>query len=107
MGVHERALRRYIALGLLGYRRLPGGHYRIPEEAIVALSGESDDAGRRARRRVPTAQPSSPNAQRADSQASGPRSRRPRLGDEGAAVPYDLSPEALAALRARMREIDG
>ncbi len=56
MGVHERTLRRYIALGLLGYRRLPGGHYRIPEEAIVALWGESDDAGRRARRRVPTAQ---------------------------------------------------
>jgi excisionase family DNA binding protein len=34
LGVHERTLRRYVSSGLLGCRRLPGGRYRIPEEAI-------------------------------------------------------------------------
>ena len=31
LGVHQRTVRRYIAAGLLGNRKLPGGHYRIPQ----------------------------------------------------------------------------
>ena len=51
LGVHERTLRRYMSSGLLVYRRLPGGHYRIPEESIRNLWGGEDssnlDGGRR------------------------------------------------------------
>ena len=53
LGVHERTLRRYIASGFLACRRLPGGHYRIPEDAIIDFWDEGDDAGRRGRRRAP------------------------------------------------------
>lgn len=42
LGVHERTLRRYMSSGLLVYRRLPGGHYRIPEESIRDLWGGED-----------------------------------------------------------------
>jgi excisionase family DNA binding protein len=42
LGVHERTLRRYVSSGLLGCRRLPGGHYRIPEEAIRDLWSAGD-----------------------------------------------------------------
>jgi excisionase family DNA binding protein len=40
LGVSERTLRRYIQAGLIGFRRLPGGHYRIPREAIEAFWSE-------------------------------------------------------------------
>jgi excisionase family DNA binding protein len=35
LGVSERTLRRYLALGLLPYGRLPGGHYRLLEETLM------------------------------------------------------------------------
>jgi excisionase family DNA binding protein len=47
LGVHERTVRRYIASGLLSYRRLPSGHYRVPAEAILEFWVRTDDAGAR------------------------------------------------------------
>jgi excisionase family DNA binding protein len=98
LGVHERTLRRYMSSGLLAYQRLPGGHYRIPEESIRNLwAGEDSPNLDRRRRPQRTDRPS------AGVPSSGePRVRRSRrhLDDEGADS-YDLSPETLAALRAR------
>ena len=102
LGVHERTLRRYIASGLLACRRLPGGHYRIPEDAIIDFWDEGDDAGRRGRRRAPAVQGPSPGGSSADSRASARRPCLQRLADEGATVVYDLSLEALAALRSQI-----
>ncbi len=51
-GVHERTLPRYMSSGLLGCRRLPGGHYRIPEEAIHEFWGAGDAPVRGGRRRA-------------------------------------------------------
>jgi len=102
LGVHERTLRRYIASGILACRRLPGGHYRIPEDAIIDFWDEGDDAGRRGCRRAPAVQGPSPGGSSADSRASARRPCLQRLADEGATVVYDLSLEALAALRSRI-----
>jgi excisionase family DNA binding protein len=98
LGVHERTLRRYMSSGLLVYRRLPGGHYRIPEESIRNLWGGEDSSNLDGRRRPQkTGRPSADVSGVGETRVR--RSRR-RLGDEGADS-YDLSPETLAALRAR------
>ncbi len=102
LGVHERTLRRYMSSGLLGCRRLPGGHYRIPEEAIHDFWGAGDAPDRGARRRRPGAEWPSVNASGRASKMRSRRARRPRLGDEDSVAFYDLSPQALAALRARV-----
>lgn len=107
LGVHERTLRRYMSSGLLGCRRLPGGHYRIPEEAIHKFWGAGDAPLRGGRRRQPGAErPSVDASGRASKMRSG-CARRPRLGDGDSVAFYDLSPEALAALRARVAVGDG
>jgi excisionase family DNA binding protein len=102
LGVHERTLRRYMSSGLLGCRRLPGGHYRIPEEAIHDFWGAGDAPDRGARQRQPGAERPSVNASGRASKTRSRRARRPRLGDEDSVAFYDLSPQALAALRARV-----
>lgn len=107
LGVHERTLRRYMSSGLLGCRRLPGGHYRIPEEAIHEFWGTGDVPVRGGRRRQPEAERPSVNASGWASKTRTRRARRPRLGDEDSVAFYDLSPEALAALRARVAVGDG
>jgi excisionase family DNA binding protein len=50
LGVHERTVRRYMSLGLLAYRRLPGGHYRISQKAVEDLWRANDGSGRSASR---------------------------------------------------------
>lgn len=35
--VSERSVRRWIEAGILAVYQLPGGHYRIPVEAVDAL----------------------------------------------------------------------
>jgi excisionase family DNA binding protein len=107
LGVHERTLRRYVSSGLLGCRRLPGGHYRIPEEAIHEFWGAGDAPVRGGRRRQPGAERSAVNASGRVSKTRPRRARRPRLGDEDSGAFYDLSSEALAALRARVAVGDG
>jgi excisionase family DNA binding protein len=98
LGVHERTLRRYMSSGLLAYQRLPGGHYRIPEESIRNLwAGEDSPNLDRRRRPQRTDRPSAGVS--SSGETSVRRSRR-HLDDERADS-YDLSPETLAALRAR------
>jgi excisionase family DNA binding protein len=100
LGVHERTLRRYIACGQLGYRRLPSGHYRIPREAINEFwrRNAAEEADRKARvageahSGGSTRQPAAPR-----------RSRRPALKHTTRPQTYDLSLERLEALRAQFR----
>ncbi len=99
LGVHERTLRRYMSSGLLSYRRLPGGHYRIPEESIRQLWDGEDSLKLDGRRRpLATGDPS------VYVRYAGGGTRIPcpgrRSADEGA-VAYDLSPETLAELSAQ------
>jgi excisionase family DNA binding protein len=98
LGVHERTLRRYIASGRLAHRRLPGGHYRIPAEAILDFWAKTDDADLRDQRCVPVPEPASAEASHTARKA-GARSPQLRPND---ACRYDLSPETLAALRAEV-----
>lgn len=79
LGVHERTVRRYLAAGALAHRRLPGGHYRIPTDAIEALW-------------------SSPPAEK---QARSARNPAPASSLATAHPPHDLSPAVLASLRSR------
>jgi len=102
LGVHERTLRRYISSGLLGCCRLPGGHYRIPEEAIHKFWGAGGAPVRGARRRHPEAERPSVNASGGASKMRSGCARHQRLGDGDSVAFYDLSPDALAALRARV-----
>jgi excisionase family DNA binding protein len=95
LGVCERTLRRYIASGAIRCHRLPGGHYRIPEEAIAEFWAEHDrrkQARRHARAsaRLPVRPP----------ERSTASTRRAALGREQDDE-YDLSPAHLAELRAR------
>jgi excisionase family DNA binding protein len=94
LGVCERTLRRYIKSGRIQYHRLPGGHYRIAEDAIRDFWAEHDRL--RATRHLAraSAQPSHPLAAR-------PSTRRPALGREADREDYDLSDEHLAELRVR------
>jgi excisionase family DNA binding protein len=95
LGVCERTLRRYIASDHIRYHRLPGGHYRIPEEAIAEF-WVVQDRRRRARQRARnTARPAPRPPERSTDGA-----RRPALGHERGGD-YDLSSEHLAELRAR------
>jgi excisionase family DNA binding protein len=95
LGVCERTLRRYIASDHIRYHRLPGGHYRIPEEAIAEFWAEHD----RRKRARHLARASARIAGR-PSVGSTPSTRRPALGRESRGD-YDLSPEHLAEVRAR------
>ncbi len=103
LGVHERTLRRYLTMGLLAHRRLPGGHYRIPVEALSAFweANEKDSVITAARasgsgRAEAAARGSSRR------QGSRPSRRRVPLGEDPSDTSYDLSTEALAALRAQI-----
>jgi excisionase family DNA binding protein len=99
LGVHERTLRRYIASGRLAHRRLPGGHYRIPAEAILDFWAKADDADLRDQRCVPVPEPASAEAWHTARKAGARSSQLRRPID---ASRYDLSPETLAALRAEV-----
>jgi excisionase family DNA binding protein len=90
LGVHERTLRRYVSMGLLAHRRLPGGHYRIPEDAL----NDFWQANER-----PTPSRARPRQSRVAPRSS---QRRLPLGNERQPVSYDLSTEALSELRARL-----
>jgi excisionase family DNA binding protein len=94
LGVSERTLRRYLALGLLSYGRLPGGHYRLREETLeefLAQRGSNDPSYRRQRSRVSRQRP-----------GSSPDAWRVQAGGRGIVVAeYDLSPASLGALRER------
>jgi excisionase family DNA binding protein len=95
LGVCERTLRRYIASDHIRYHRLPGGHYRIPEEAIAEFWVEHDRRRRARRRARNTARPDLRPPERSTDGA-----RRPALGQERGGD-YDLSSEHLAELRTR------
>jgi excisionase family DNA binding protein len=98
LAVNERTLRDYLRSGLLASQRLPGGHYRIPIEALEQFLRANEPRARPQTAPVPEQhQPS------ADSEgtASPPLARRTRLGHE---LPrdYDVSIETLRAIRARL-----
>ncbi len=102
LGVHERTLRRYLSMGLLGHRRLPGGHYRIPVEALAEFWEANEK---------PAVMPSSERRLRADAPGRGsstapppgdPSRRRGLYGEGRTGVSYDLSTEALSALRSQL-----
>jgi excisionase family DNA binding protein len=94
LGVCERTLRRYIACGRIRYHRLPGGHYRIPVEAIDEFWAQNTRA--KEQRRGARA-----HATRASSRPDPITTARRRALGRGRDGDYDLSPEHLAELRAR------
>jgi excisionase family DNA binding protein len=95
LGVCERTLRRYIACGRIRYHRLPGGHYRIPVEAIDEFWAQNTRA--KEQRRGARA-----HATRASSRPDPITTARRRIAlGSGRDGDYDLSPEHLAELRAR------
>jgi excisionase family DNA binding protein len=96
LGVCERTLRRYIASDRIRHHRLPGGHYRIPAEAIDEFWAANEKA------RAPAALPDRDQHGGHTAPSRRPAARRsPPLGREPAPS-YDLSPEHLAQLRARV-----
>jgi excisionase family DNA binding protein len=97
LGICERTLRRYMQADRIRYHRLPGGHYRIPEDAIDEFWFAHDPSPRPARRAVPAVEPA--RRRHATRPSAG---RRSRLGQESP-EDYDLSPDALAELRAQFR----
>jgi excisionase family DNA binding protein len=97
LGVCERTLRRYIASDAIRHERLPGGHYRIPADAIEEFWAANEKARAPARAHVP-----SDSRDAAWGAPRRPAARRsPPLGREPPRS-YDLSPEHLAELRARV-----
>jgi excisionase family DNA binding protein len=88
LGVSERTLRRYIQAGLIGFRRLPGGHYRIPREAIEAFWSEHAPRAPRTGRRVPLVARPLPRAGHR-SMTDGASKRRARLSARAAARSYE------------------
>jgi len=97
LGICERTLRRYMQADRIRYHRLPGGHYRIPEDAIEEFWSAHDlPSPARSRRTVTAGEPARRRPKRPSSR------RRPRLGQESP-EDYDLSPAALAELRAQFR----
>ena len=99
LGICERTLRRYMQAGRIRYHRLPGGHYRIPEDAIEEFWCEHGPPRSRSRRRH--ASPAREPVLRRPTQRPS-TGRRSRLGQESP-EDYDLSPAALAELRAQFR----
>jgi excisionase family DNA binding protein len=97
LGVHERTVRRYLEAGTLTSQKLPGGHHRIPESAILNLwSGTSRGVG---------AKPRVAGAAHATRDKRRRRSAALRTGAPTAlTVPYDLSGGSLAAVRSRFSE---
>jgi excisionase family DNA binding protein len=95
LGVSERTLRRYARDGRIRYHRLPGGHYRIPEEAIEEFWHEQDAPRRGHPHRTQTK--AAPSTRRAGARVGR---RRPALGTQPP-QDYDLSPDRLAELRAQ------
>ena len=91
-------------MGLLAHRRLPGGHYRIPVEALSEFWEANErpsviTRSRTARGQRPSGTPTREFQRR---QPSGPTQRRGPLGEDRSGGRYDLSTEALAALRAQL-----
>jgi excisionase family DNA binding protein len=98
LGICERTLRRYMQADRIRYHRLPGGHYRIPEDAIDEFWSAHDlPSPARSRRTVTAVEPA--RRRRPKRPSAG---RRARLGQESP-EDYDLSPAALAELRAQFR----
>jgi excisionase family DNA binding protein len=93
LGVSERTLRRYLALGLLSYGRLPGGHYRLMEETLVEFLARHGSEAR--------STPDLANGRKQRPGASSNARRARPLGRDTAAAHYDLSLAGLAALRDR------
>lgn len=91
----ERTLRRYIESGRISYHRLPGGHYRIAEQAIAAFWAEHD-------RRRSARHPARAAARHAPLAPPRTAARRAPLGAQTEDGEYDLSDEHLAELRARV-----
>lgn len=102
LGVCERTLRRYIAAGRIRHHRLPGGHIRIPVDAIDEFWAQHERPRSRAlqsrsggsRDRFGT------GAAVGSENGSASSRRRPRL-DVPVEREYDLSVEHLAEIRAR------
>lgn len=91
LGVSERTLRRYISAGLIGFRRLPGGHYRIPREAIAEFWSRHSPPPRRSARRMPlVAHPPRPRMAGDASTETG--ARRPRLSATRQPRSYEVPP---------------
>jgi len=99
LGVSERTLRRYIQSGLIGFRRLPGGHYRIPSEAITEFWSEHAPLPRRPGRRAPLGGRPRPRAGKM--RTAGATRRRPRLSAQAAPRSYEVPPAQPAAPRTR------
>jgi len=93
--------------GLLAYRRLPGGHYRIPERAILEFWERNKGADASSGRCPQAADGSAVDVLGVAQQLEGRRSRRPVDRDEGSAASYDLSLEALAVLRSGVEARSG
>lgn len=94
LGVNERTLRRYLALGLLSYGRLPGGHYRLLEETLVEFLARRGSKEARYAPNMASASKQRPGAS-SDARRLRPFGRRTVAGE------YDLSLTSLAALRDR------
>jgi excisionase family DNA binding protein len=104
LGVHERTVRRYLASGLITYRRLPGGHYRIPEQAIWDFWRAAEAVRSRTSQRVGISDQTlgaAPSKRRRRARPQ-PTMRRRRRGEDSPMTPYDLSTAALAALRSKL-----
>jgi excisionase family DNA binding protein len=95
LGICERTLRRYMQADRIRYHRLPGGHYRIPEDAIAEFWSEHNPPRPHRRHASPALEP----VLRRPTQRPS-TGRRTRLGQESP-EDYDLSPAALAELRAQ------
>jgi excisionase family DNA binding protein len=96
LGVCERTLRRYIASDRIRHHRLPGGQYRIPAEAIDEFWAANEKA------RAPRSLPDRDEHRGRPVASRRPAARRAApLGREQAPL-YDLSPEHMAQLRARV-----
>jgi excisionase family DNA binding protein len=102
LGVCERTLRRYIAAGRLRHHRLPGGHFRIPVDAIEEFWQQHE----RPRPTAPKRRSGNSALQSETGPLSAPESgfashrRRPPL-NAPVEREYSLSDERLAEIRAR------
>jgi excisionase family DNA binding protein len=107
LGVHERTVRRYMSSGLLAFRRLPGGHYRIPAEALNEFwRADVPDRGHGYSGRLADPTPSAARMGRQARQRSPSSDNQLRLGLE-AHGDYDLSPATLRAVRNRLSQTPG